>query len=717
MSTAWRFRVDSDGIGRLVLDVPGKKVNTLSLSVLQELEELIDAVKENKDVRALVFTSAKSESFIAGADLSGFEALSTDKVKVENLIRTGHRIYRKMESLSIPTIASINGTCLGGGMELALACSFRIASDHPKTLLGLPEVTLGLIPAWGGTQRAPRLVGFMEGLELILSGKQIPAIKAWRIKLIDSIVRAEFLEVKTEEFIKECLKPEGREKILKRRVKKGIKTWLLEKNPLGRMAVAKSAKSKVLKQTKGHYPAPNIALNLITSSFSKDLTTGLEMEIHTVLSNWALLRSLSRNLLRLFFTSEALKKDPGAFAGPSTQTIERTGVIGAGIMGAAIAQLFSKMNYPVRMKDKTWELVGKGYGSAWSEYKALILKNRLGQEQALVKWQKIGGTVDYSGFSHVDIVVEAIVENLQVKQDIVKELEEHIPATAIIGTNTSSLTVEEIGSTLKHPERFIGLHFFNPVSRLPLVEVAPSSKTSQETVAAAVDFCRKVGKVPIVVKDEPGFLVNRIFLAGGNEILRMLEEGVPMDLLTKALVDFGMPKDPFAVFDDVGNDINLIVAQNLEKAYGERMKVAGIISAMNQRNLLGKKTGKGFYLYEKDKQRPNPQIKELVSGQQKNPSYEEIQNRVVFLMIDEAARCLQEQVIASAAYLDMALVMGIGFPPYRGGVLSYADDRGIEKVVSLLQSYEKLHGIRFSPCQKLVEMAKSGQTFYASGRV
>lgn len=715
MESAFKFSIDPEGIARLVFDIPGEKVNTFSLPVLEELEAILDEIARNRKIRALVISSAKENVFIAGADLHSFEPMMHDSSHVEHMIDTGHRTFNKLAALPFPSIALIHGACLGGGMEMALACTYRVVSDGAKTMLGLPEVTLGIIPGWGGTQRLPRLIGLMESLPMILGGKQIKPHNAWKIKLADALIASEFFAEQSEEFIKECLTAEGKKKIENRRQLKGWKHWLLEANPIGRDLLFRRAEKEVERKTKGLYPAPLVALKLIKETFSLPLQEGLEKEAKTFKSNVTTAFSNAPNLIHLFFTQEALKKDSSIAENTAPAKVSAAGVIGAGTMGSGIAWLFSNRDIPVRMKDVDWDAIGKGYGSAFSIYTKLIKDRKLKKNEASLKFHRISGTVDYQGFNHLDLVVEAAVENLDLKQKILKELEGVLRKDAIIGSNTSSLTISEMGATMSHPDRFVGMHFFNPANRMPLVEIVASNKTSPQAIATAVDICRKLGKTPIVVRDCPGFLVNRIFMCGANEIMRLYEEGAGFQQLEAMMLNFGMPMSPFVLADEVGNDVGYKVSQSLEKAYGPRMAIPKIMTEMYHRQLYGKKVNKGFYLYDKKGKRPNPEVESLRKQPVHKGSWEEIdmRDRVFLSMINEAARCLQEKVITNPAYLDMALVMGIGFPPFRGGLLRYGDHLGIEYVVDRLKHFQQHGQERFAPCELLLTMEKSKKKFFA----
>lgn len=714
MNQAFQLSVGEDHIGRLVFDLPNEKINKLSAPVLEELEKIIDSLKDNKEIKALLITSGKEDIFIAGADIKSFEKLFEDPSNVRTMLQGGQRIFNKLENLPFPTIAVIDGACLGGGGELALACTYRIVTDNPKTLIGQPEVSLGIIPGWGGTQRVPRLVGLLNGLDIILTGKPVKAYKAWKIHLADAIVPKEFKEEKVNEFVAKCLTPEGRKKILEKRKPHGLKHWLLEANPLGRAFVFWKAEKSLLAKTKGHYPAPLLALNVIKESYGESLDKGLKIEANALINNFAKASGISKNLIGLYFTSEALKKDTGGVDNAKPIPVKSVGVLGGGIMGSGISWLVTSKDIPVRMKDIDYTAVGKGFGAVKGLYDQYVKDKRLKRGEAAMKFIKLSGTTELTGFHNVDLVVEAATENLELKNKLFAELEEKIRPDTIVATNTSSLSIAAMSKAFRHPERFIGMHFFNPVNRMPLVEIVPGVETNAETIATAVEFCKKMGKTPIVVGDCAGFLVNRIFVLGANEVLRMLEEGVPREALDKMMLDFGFPMAPFVLADEVGNDVGYKVTKVLEGAYGERMQGPKLLDKLYESKLFGKKAGKGFYIWNGKKHTWNNEIDKLISGNKKELSGSEMRDRVLLVMVNEAARCLEEKIVERPDYLDMALIMGTGFPPFRGGLLRYADTLGIPYVVDHLSDLEKKYGIRFKPCELLLEMRKSNQKFYSN---
>lgn len=714
MNEAFKLVVSKEGIAELKFDLPQEKVNKFSLPVLEELERHLDALSTNTSVKALKLTSGKQDVFIAGADLHAFEPTFEHPEIAEKMIKKGHLVFSKLQSLPFPTIAVIHGVCVGGGLEFSLSCTYRIVSDHPKTILGLPEVTLGIFPGWGGTQRLPRLVGLSNGLNMILTGKAIPAIKAWKMHLADAIVASDFIEAKSNEFIQQILKPEGAEKVKARRTKRPLGSTILESNPLGRALIYSQAKKALIEKTKGYMPAPMIALDVIKQTYSLPLQEGLKKEAEIFVANIPNGLTQAKDLIRLFFIQEAAKKDPGAPDGMPVD-IKSAAVLGAGTMGAPIAWLLADHSLFTRLKDVTWEIVGKGIGSIKVLFDKGLKVRKITPCELSRRFQLISGTIDYSGFEHAELVIEAATENLDLKKKIFQEVESVVKPDTIIASNTSSLTVAEMSQGLKNPDRFIAMHFFNPVHKMPLVEIVGGPKSSPQAIATAVSLCKKLGKTPLVVKDCAGFLVNRILMQGSNEVLLMLEEGYSEEVLNNALLDFGMPMGPFILSDEIGNDVIYKVTLSFEKAYGERMNPAKLLKLMTERELYGKKNGRGFYLYKGKQATQNPEISSLLNSINRFKTdlpKEEILPRFLYSMINEASRCLEEGIISRADFLDLALITGIGFPPFRGGLLCYADKIGVAPIVSTLKQFEKTYGMRFKPSALLEEMARTNRPFY-----
>ena len=721
----FHLMVDESKIAWLTFDYPGEKVNKFSAHVMNELSLVLDEINANKSIRCLIVKSAKKGIFIAGADVKEIMDILQDAEPVEissmikKVITNGVATFNKLENLHCPSIAVIDGACMGGGLEMALACTYRVATDDVKTSLALPEVNLGIIPGWGGTQRLPRLVGLVQALPMILAGKKMNGKKAFKMKLVDALIPREFMDDRLNDFIQKILTREGEKKIKLAREPKGfavkVQKALFENNPLGRNIVFNKAESGVIKKTAGKYPAPLAAIDVLKSTYNGSLKSGLAKETETFVNLTTRHTDICKNLVNLFFTMEGLKKDSQVVVDKDPKKVDVAGVLGAGVMGGGIGWLFSYKDIPVRMKDITWDAVAKGYEAANDVYKQLKKIRRLNAGQVNLKMHKITGTVDYSGFENADIIVEAIVENMDVKKAVLKELEEHVSPDTLIASNTSALSITEMQSVMKYPERFVGMHFFNPVNRMPLVEIIPGKQTSPETVKSLVDITKKLGKTAIVVGDCAGFLVNRILIPSMNEGLSMLEEGVDMERIDRAIEHFGMPMGPFVLADEVGIDVAYKVAKILEEAYGDRMTAPKFIAEMVDKQLWGKKVGKGFYIHKGKQRELNESVKSILGSHRNSSSVLDSQtmvDRFVYVMLNEACRCLEEKVIENPAYLDMAMITGTGFPPFRGGLLRFADSVGIKKVVDRMNELAEKYGERFKPVELLTQMAEEGKTFY-----
>jgi 3-hydroxyacyl-CoA dehydrogenase / enoyl-CoA hydratase / 3-hydroxybutyryl-CoA epimerase len=717
MTNALTLTIEKNGVANLVFDLPNEKVNKLSAPVLSELEKALNVIDGNKAIRVLLITSEKKDIFIAGADINEIKDLYDPKDALEKVSR-GQNILTKIAQLKIPTISVINGACLGGGLELALACKYRIAIANPKTLLGLPEVNLGIIPGFGGTQRLPKLVGLQESLKIILSGKAIDAKKSFKIGLVDDIIREEFLEEKLSHFVSEIIKS-GEENIyLEKRKSERKKRFIFESLLGGRFVIFYLASKDLYEKTKGQYPAPFYALEVIKKTYNRTYgMRGFKTELTAFCE--LVVGETSKNLIEIFFTNEALKKDSGVENEVAALEVRKAGLLGAGIMGGGIAWLFANNNIDIRIKDITQGAIALGYNQIVKVFNQLKKIRKITPEQANMKIAKVSAGVDFVGFSSVDLVVEAVVENMAVKKRILAEAETQVRENTIIASNTSSLSISEMASALKNPERFAGMHFFNPVNRMPLVEVIRGEKTSDQAISTIVKLSKKMGKTPIVVKDVAGFLVNRILLPYMNEAAYLLQEGGEIKQIDNIIEQFGMPMGPFILADVVGIDVGVKVSHSLFESYGSRMAVAGILDEIynNHKELLGKKSGKGFYLHPSSKE--NPEIESILYNLRKAKNLHpihihevEILDRCILTMVNEAAKCLEEGVVKNARYLDMAMIMGTGFPAFRGGVLRYADSRGIKDVVSRLQELNKKHGERFIVSKLLLEMAENGRKFY-----
>ncbi|MSR77127.1 MAG: fatty oxidation complex subunit alpha [Candidatus Omnitrophica bacterium] len=702
MSTAWQLKIE-DGIGQLVFDHPGSEVNILTSENLRTLKEALVEIHKRNDLKALLFTSAKNRIFIAGADINEINKIST-KDEAFRAAEAGKEVFQLIEDLKIPTVAVINGACLGGGYELALSCRYRVAAFSDKVKIGLPEVNLGILPGFGGSIRLPRLVGLLKALPLILAGQVVSAESALKNGMVDRLFFEKTLVTDAIRFIQGILS-RGPEK----KRKKDLMTKILEDTPLGRNFVFTQARKDVLKKTKGVYPAPLEIIELIRKTYgmkSKEAFR-LESEHFSHLGT----TEISKNLIRLFFLSEKYKKLRWTEADIASDSVEKCGVIGAGVMGGGIAQLVSNRSIPVRVKDLNEKAISGALKEASKIYKDALKRRKIKKHEMELKMGLISAGLTSAGLKRCNIIIEAVVEDLGIKQKVFRELSEAASQDVILASNTSSLSVTKMAEVCKFPERVVGLHFFNPVNRMPLVEVIRAAKTSDEIVERTVQFSRRLGKTVIVTADKAGFLVNRLLLPYLNEAAYLMQEGMSPERLDAIAEKFGMPMGPIELVDQVGIDVGYKVAHVLEDAFGARMKVAKILEDVKQKGLLGKKSGKGFYLYQGKKKTLNPEIK-TVGGSR--VSDEDALKRMIYIMINEAARCLEEKVIDSAATVDIGMVMGTGFPPFRAGLLAYADCVGSGNILRDLERFAKeVNADRFEPSAYLRILAQKNGKFYS----
>jgi 3-hydroxyacyl-CoA dehydrogenase/enoyl-CoA hydratase/3-hydroxybutyryl-CoA epimerase len=712
MENAFHFEILENNIGQITFDLPGEKVNKFSSPVMQELDILLEDLAQNQDLKCLIFTTGKKGIFIAGADIKEIVTI-TELEKGILVSEQGHQVFDKVAALPFPTIAVIDGACMGGGTELTLACTYRLATDNPKTKIALPEVNIGLFPGWGGTQRLPRLIGLQRSLDIILTGRNLDGMRAYRQGLVDKVIPMEQIRDVALKFAKDVVS--GKDVLAlsrSRRKQKGIFPLLLEKNPLGRALVYRIAKKNVLKKTKGHYPSPLAALKSVKKGFRKSLAKGLNIEAQ--LFGPMIISPVSKNLIKIFFWTEGVKKENGTKDPDiSTRPVKKAASLGAGVMGGGVAQLFASRNIPIRVKDINYDAVSKAYQQAASVLKGKLKRRRITKLEFQHILERITGTIDYSGFKTVDFIVEAIIEDLDIKKSVFGDLENHIHEDTIVVSNTSSLQIDDMASAFKHPQRFAGMHFFNPVHMMPLVEVIRGKNTSDETIATTFQLAKKLGKTPVVVGDGPGFLVNRLLLPYMVEAVSLLEEGHSPEMIDQVMEQFGMPMGPIELFDEVGIDVATKVAKILAVDMGDRMAESDMLENLVKDNRIGKKNGIGFYKYDGKKKLSDPAIKSYINiKENKQLNKEDLINRMVYPMINEAARCLDEKIAFRPQDVDLGMIFGTGFAPFRGGLLTYADDQGISKVYETLQSLSESDQERFRPSSSLQNIYKSGKGFY-----
>jgi 3-hydroxyacyl-CoA dehydrogenase/enoyl-CoA hydratase/3-hydroxybutyryl-CoA epimerase len=709
MDKAFQLDITDDHIGILKFDLKGEKVNKFSTPVFQEFEALLDELKNKTELRCLLFMSGKERIFIAGADINEIVKVTEPEMGYK-VSKKGHEVFDKIAALPFPTIAVINGACMGGGTEMSLACTYRLASDSPNTKIALPEVNIGIFPGWGGTQRLPRLIGLQRSLDVILTGRNLDSRRAYRYGIADKIIPKELVLESALKFARdEIAGVDVLKKSRSRRNQKGLFTFVLEKNPFGRALLFKQAKKSVLKKTKGHYPAPLEALNVVKKGFRKSLEKGLDLEAR-IFGN-IIGSPISKNLIKIFFWTEAVKRENGT-TNPNVRTnpVHKAACLGAGVMGGGVAQLFAGRKIPVRVKDIHNEALSKAYQQAAGILQGKLKKRRITKLEYQHILGRITCTVDYSGFSTVNFIVEAIVEDLELKRKVFSELENFINNDTIVVSNTSSLRIDDMASAFKHPHRFAGMHFFNPVHRMPLVEVIRGKNTHEETVATIFQLAKKLGKTPVVVGDGPGFLVNRLLLPYMVEAVSLLEEGHPMEKIDQVMEEFGMPMGPFELFDEVGIDVANKVSHILAESMGDRMAESNLIEKLVSNERMGKKNGKGFYRYAGKKKSKDPYVESFIEYKEKSIlSSEEIVKRMIYPMINEACRCLDEKIAFRPKDVDLGMIYGTGFAPFRGGLLTYADTESVSKVFDNLSSFSQRYGSRFTPSSALEKINSSGK--------
>lgn len=695
---------NEDGIGIITMDVPGERMNTLRASFVDEIQALLAEISADNNIKGLVLCSGKPDSFIAGADVHMLDECVTAE-QAEALARAGQDIFNQLEALKIPLIAAIHGPCLGGGLELALACHGRVCSDDNKTRLGLPEVQLGLIPGSGGTQRLPRLVGLTRALDMMLTGKQLRPKQAFNAGLVNDMVPHSIL-LDTAIALARQGKPRYKRK-------RDLKTLLLAANPFGRRLVFDKALSTLRHKTRGKYPAPERLLEVVRAGLDQGINKGMAAEAQAF--GELVMSPESAALRQLFFATTEMKKET-RWQGEESNSLARIGVLGGGLMGGGIAFVTAtKAGLPVRIKDISHQGINQAMANAHGLLMPKVNKKQLRASQMQQQLARITGTLDYRGFERVDLVVEAVFESLDVKRQMVAEVEANCPQHTIFATNTSSLPIHQIAEGAERPGQVVGLHYFSPVHKMPLAEIIPHADTSPATVATALKLARAQGKTPIVVQDKAGFYVNRILAPYLNEAARLLLEGEPIEAIDRALLDYGFPVGPLTLLDEVGIDVAAKISPILARELGERFTAPYAFGKLLDDKRHGKKNGRGFYRHDKKgKHKPVDDSLYALLGikpQSRLPA-QDLAERCVLLMLNEAALALDEGVVASARDGDIGAIFGIGFPPFSGGPFYYMHQQGIQAVVDKMDEYSRKYGERFTPCEPLRKLAERGGSYY-----
>ncbi|WP_368893303.1 fatty acid oxidation complex subunit alpha FadJ [Kluyvera ascorbata] len=705
IKSAFTLTVRPDNVAVVTIDVPDEKMNTLKAEFGGQVRAILKQIRENRALLGVVLISAKTDNFIAGADINMIGRCQS-ALEAESLARQGQQVMAEIQSLTIPVVAAIHGACLGGGLELALACHARICSDDGRTVLGLPEVQLGLLPGSGGTQRLPRLIGVSTALDMILTGKQLRARQALKAGLVDEVVPHSILLEAAAEYVRKP-RHDHRRLPVRERILAG---------PLGRNLLFSMAAKKTAQKTQGNYPATDKILKVVETGLAQGLSSGYEAEARAF--GELAMTPQSKALRNVFFASTDIKKDPGATVAPGP--LRSVGVLGGGLMGGGIAYVTAiKGKLPVRIKDINANGINHALKYSWDQLEQKVRRRHMKAAERDAQLALISGGTDYRGFAHRDLVIEAVFEDLALKQKMVGEVEQYCAPHTIFASNTSSLPIGDIAAFARRPEQVIGLHFFSPVEKMPLVEVIPHAGTSGQTIATTVKLAKKQGKTPIVVADKAGFYVNRILAPYIAEAMRMLVEGESVENIDNALVKFGFPVGPIQLLDEVGIDTGTKILPILETAYGERFSApASLIQAILNDDRKGRKNGRGFYLYGKKGRKSKKQVDSAVyslagmAARHNQCSAEQVAERCVMLMLNETARCMDEGIIRSARDGDIGAVFGIGFPPFLGGPLRYMDSLGAGEVVARLQRLATQYGSRFTPSEALLLRAERSDTFW-----
>jgi 3-hydroxyacyl-CoA dehydrogenase/enoyl-CoA hydratase/carnithine racemase len=697
-------------IAMLTIDVPNKGANVMSQSVLREFNARLDELEKRQGIVGLVVRSGKPGSFIAGADLREFAAsLDIAKEKTVEMCTLGRRLFQRLSTVPFVTVAAIDGVCLGGGAELAVWCDRRVMADDAKTQIGFPEVKLGLFPGWGGTARTPRIVGLGNAVELVTGGESIDGRAAMRMGLATDVVPAARIQQAAIAVV--------RQEAASGQYRRDRERWNgpIDINETELVYLGATASAYIQQVTKGQYPAPTAALEIMLGAAGADIEAACQAEAEGMAELFG--SPINRALINVFFLGDRNKKDTGIDnADVKPAAVKSVGVFGAGIMGASIAAVCVKRELPTAISDAVPAALAKGVKTILEEVSYNKAKGGADVERAFKFAPLVNGTTSDAEIAASDLVIEAIIENADRKKELFARIEPQMRPDAILASNTSTIPIGRLAEGLKRPERFCGIHFFNPVRKMPLVEVIRGPKTSDQTVATAVAFAKTIGKSPIVVYDGPGFLVNRALFPYLNEALELILDGASIDAIERAAKHFGMPMGPITLYDVVGLDTAFYAGAVMYEAYPERCIASPLLVALVKAGRLGQKTGSGFFTYKDGKGRgtPDPALPGIMAPYLKPPqkfTEEQIAHRLFLPMLLESTRIVEEKKVRDPRDVDLGLIYGIGFPPFKGGLLFWADQLGAAKIIDMLKPFEHL-GARYQPTALLGEMAASGGKFY-----
>ena len=703
----------ADRVAVIFFDQERGRVNTLSRAALREFAGVLDALERDAGVEAVVIVSGKRDSFVVGADIREFITLETP-AQVEALIHEGHALLDRLERFSKPVVAAVHGAAVGGGLELILACHYRVASAHPKTKFALPEVKLGLLPGLGGTQRLPRLVGLQQGLEMALTGNSVYAKPALKMGLVDALSHPQGLLEAGKQAARGLA--DGSLERRKHDLRSRVASTVLERTPLSRV-VYNQAEETVRKKTRGNYPAPAKIIGAVRTGQERGVQAGLEAEARSFAE--LIFTPQSKALVHLFFAKNAAEKNP---YGGAARPVASVGVLGAGLMGAGIAQVSAEGGHMVALKDRTLEVAAKGKGAIWKDLTTRVGRGRSSFERDLID-ARIRPVADYGALQGVDLVIEAVLEDVTLKQQVLRDVEAVTKEALIFASNTSSIPIHEIASASKRPEQVVGMHYFSPVPKLPLLEIVATEANPAWVLATAFAAGRAQGKTPIIVGDAPGFYTTRIVSLYLNEALVMVEEGVGVREIDRAVRDFGFPVGPLTLLDEVGIDVGAKINKVLRGPFATRgITLSSRGEALVEAGFLGRKSGKGFYVYnkadgkkgvKKGEKEVNEELARFIGSSERDANVQEIQERLGLIMVNEAILCLEEGVLRSATDGDVGAVFGLGFPPFLGGPFWHADQLGARALLGRLEALKRQYGPRFKPAALLREHAEQGTRFYA----
>ncbi len=716
LTTFTHFNLTVDhGVALLFMDKQGEAMNTLDPGVFDDVVAILDRFETDDEIQAIVLASAKPDSFLAGANIAWFATLDS-ATEAAGFLREGQALFNRIAALhethGKPVVAAIHGPALGGGLEFAMTASIRIATDSHKTQLGQPEVQLGILPAVGGTQRLPRLIGIANALDLMLTGRSIDARKARKLGLVDEVVPEQLLLKIAKQRAREAVgQPPPARDFVVTLTPDSIQQLALEKNRLGREVLFRQARQRVARETKGHYPAPMRIIDAVETGVRQGFEAGLDAEARFF--GELVVTPQSKALRSIFFATQDLKKEPWVDARP--RTVDHLAVLGGGLMGAGISAVSTdKAGVTVRIKDVDYAGVGRALRHVREYLDQRVKRRRMGPFEAEKAMLRVTGSVDWTGYRNSDLVIEAVFEDLELKRSILQEVEGLTGPGTVFASNTSSIPIGSIAAASSRPETVVGMHYFSPVEKMPLLEVVAGPQTSGETLATAVAFGKRQGKTVIVVNDGTGFYTTRILGPYAREAFYLLEEGATVEAIDAAIEDWGFPVGPLRLSDEVGIDTSVKISKVMLEAFGDRMAGPDINVRMLADDRKGRKNRRGFYRYDEGGKRDGVDesvYDALGLGTRRELPEAEIQDRIVLALVNEAAQCLQDNILRSARDGDIGAVMGIGFPPFRGGPFWYIDQVGVDEIVAKLRMLEARHGPRFAPAQILLATAAAEETF------